>query len=279
MTTEYATPQSASPDSSASLGDDLLPSRPVAAQFLKLMGNPSLSLDQIVPLLRADPLIAAEVLRIANSPLFGCRFRIKSILHAVALMGAERIDMVVLTAAMRALVDTRQGMLPHNCWRHSLATALCCEKLAETAGLSAELCYIAGLIHDLGHLALVRAFPEYETAVRLAISHGVDLLTAEREFCGIDHCEAGRRLLGQWGFPLELQNVAARHKDPAGGKGFDGRLITLVARCSQLADAMDMPVFRGIVIAHPATPEFEGELSTVAEAVATRLNAIELSLL
>src|ERR1019366_4710099 len=97
---------------------------------------------------------------------------------------------------------------------HNLATALICQRLSANACLPSERCYVAGLIHDIGRLALLRVFPEYERAMTLAEFSGDDLLAAERDLFEVDHAEAGRWLLSQWGCPIELQNVAAWHESP-----------------------------------------------------------------
>ena len=150
---------------------------------------------------------------------------------------------------MRGLVDKRR-ILTHSCWRHNLATALICQRLSSTVDLEPERCYVAGLIHDIGCLALLRVFPEYEQAMILAGNSGEDLLAAERDLFDLDHAEAGRWLLSQWGCPIELQNVAALHELPPAANTRDGALIGLVRSGSHLADLMKMSVF-------PCAPQVE----------------------
>jgi HD-like signal output (HDOD) protein len=270
----------------ARLLNDVPPFRPVAVQLFNLVSDVSQPLARIVSLLRTDAVLSAEVLRLANSPLLGCRSEIRNILQALAFLGLDRVNSLIVTTAMRSLAGPGSGKLARACWRHNLATAVICERLAPSLGLNRERCYMAGLIHDIGRLALLRAFPEYEDVLTRAVAEGRGLSVTEKGLYGMDHAEAGRWLLSQWGCPLDLQIVASLHENPAAAIGQDRELVCLVAAASQLADLMDFAEF-------PATrraelpeivewlPEAAGKLADfpeLADFVATRVNGIELSL-
>ena len=264
------------------------PFRPVAVQLLRLVEGPTQDLARIVALLRSDAVMAAELMRAANSPLFGSRYEIKSPLQALVYLGLDRVKALVATSAMKALADATNSGLTRACWRHNLATALICQKLSASASLPSENCYIGGLIHDIGRLALLAVFPEYAHSLTLAGSTTPDLLTTETELFGLNHAEAGCWLLSQWGCPIEMQNVAAFHENPTESPNCDRAVVSLVRAGSQLADLMGMSVFPGG--RHSQLPEISSNLSEIAveglsvdiaditEWVATRVNGIELSL-
>ena len=86
----------------------------------------------------------------------------------------------------------------HACWRHSLATALTCKRWAGPMGLEEERCYTAGLVHDIGQLALLHLFRGYEGAMAAALERGEPLPEAERRAFGVNHGEAGKWLLARW---------------------------------------------------------------------------------
>ena len=144
-------------------------------------------------------------------------------------------------------------------------------------------------MHDIGHLGMLWAFPEYEKAMIEASANGQNLLTAERELFGLDHAEAGRWLLSQWGCPIELQNTAAFHHNPPLKPDCDRELIRLVSACSQAADLMGMSVFppaSPVDLADAASslpPDARRELVEgypgIAEWVFLTVNEIELKLL
>ena len=264
------------------------PFRPVAVQLLRLVEGPTQDLARIVALLRSDAVMAAELMRAVNSPLFGSRYEIGNPLHALVYLGLERVKALVATAAMKALADATHNDLTHACWRHNLATALICQDLSAALNLPSEKCYIAGLIHDIGRLALLVAFPEYEYFGMLADSRAQDLLETEQWLFGLNHAEAGCWLLSQWGCPIEMQNIAAFHENPAEAPNCDRAVVGLVRAGSQLADLLGMSVFpspRYGQLSEIAADlsEIAGEgvsvdLEDVMEWVAPRVNGIELSL-
>jgi HD-like signal output (HDOD) protein len=264
------------------------PFRPVAIRLLKAVRDPSQSLSEIVSLLRTDAVLTGEVLRLSNSALFGARCEIVNILQALAFVGLDRISAMILTTAIRGLAGGRNGPFTHSCWRHSLATALICQKLSVSARLEPERCYVAGLIHDIGRLVLLKATPEYGQTPILAELKGDDLLAAERDLFEVDHAEAGRWLLSQWGCPIELQNVAAWHENPPKPGACDGPLIGLVHAGSDLADLMKMSAFLSTpgldlaAIAGGLPPLARDKVLVgfpeLAEWVATSVNDIELHL-
>jgi HD-like signal output (HDOD) protein len=215
----------------------------------------------------------------------GCRSEIKNILQALAFLGMERVNSLIVTTAMRGLVGPASANLARACWRHNLATAVICERLASTQRISQERGYMAGLIHDIGRLALLRAFPNYEAALTEAAAGGRNLQAIEKGLYGMDHSEAGRWLLSQWGCPLDLQIVCSLHENPAAATGRDKDLVNLVGAASLLADLTDFCEFENpkgdVAKVVEMLPEAKSQLSdidTFGEAVATRVNGIELSL-
>lgn len=270
----------------ARLLKEVPPFRPVAVQLLNLVSDISQPLARVVDLLRTDAVLTAEVLRLANSPLMGCRSEIKNILQALAFLGMERVNSLIVTTAMRGVAGPASGNMARACWRHNLATAVICERLAPAVRLRPERGYMSGLIHDIGRLALLRAFPNYEAALTEAAAQGRNLLAIEKGLYGMDHTEAGRWLLAQWGCPLDLQIVASLHENPAGAVGTDRDLICLVGASSQLADLMDFcefpeiqkPDLAKIVELLPTAKSHLDDFPVLSEYVATRVNGIELSL-
>jgi HD-like signal output (HDOD) protein len=269
----------------ARLLKEVPPFRPVAVQLLNLVSDISQPLARVVTLLRTDAVLTAEVLRLANSPLLGCRSEIKNILQALAFLGTDRINSLIVTTAMRGLAGPNCGNLARACWRHNLATAVICERLAPELRINRERGYMAGLIHDIGRLALLRAFPNYEKAMTEACAEGKNLQAVEKGLYGMDHSEAGRWLLAQWGCPLDLQIVASLHENPGTAVGPDRELVCLVCASSRLADLMDFCEFDtpkvDMAKVLEMIPSANGKLSdfnALSEFVATRVNGVELSL-
>jgi HD-like signal output (HDOD) protein len=81
---------------------------------------------------------------------------------------------------------------------------------------AADTAYTAGLLHNLGTLGLMSAYPEeYSRMLDVTQEFGFDLLQTERDLFDIDHCLAGCYLAQDWDFPDELAAaIAVHHEDP-----------------------------------------------------------------
>ncbi|MGP8245990.1 MAG: HDOD domain-containing protein [Bryobacteraceae bacterium] len=262
--------------------------RPVALQLLRLMGDPSVPFGKVADLVQTDPVLSMELLRIANSPLFTVRMEITRVLQAIVFLGSDMVSALVVTTCLKALADKPSSRILVDCWRHSLATALICQRLSEAWGITESNGYTAGLIHDIGRLALLNVFPAYETALVSAGERGTHFLDVEREMFGLDHGEAGRWLLAQWGCPLELQDVAAKHENPPQAQAREGNLVRLVHGASAMADLMGMSVLESdqredlsqiAALLPEAGPELTAEgFLELSQSVMIKINGVEISL-
>jgi HD-like signal output (HDOD) protein len=187
---------------------------------------------------------------------------------------------------LSAIVPARISTL---CWRHNLATAIIGKWLGASTELSPDRCYIAGLVHDIGALAMLRVFPSYESALLEGAQQGAELLAAETALFGIDHAEAGRWLLSNWGCPIDLQNVAAYHEEPWSGPEPDRPLLSLVHAASRLADHLELSIFGSQreadmqeiadFLPEKAAALLLSRFPDLVEYVAIRVNEVELSLM
>ena len=128
-------------------------------------------------------------------------------------------------------------------WRHSLAVAVVAERLARQAprlSIEPETAFVAGLLHDLGKLALDHVLPQaYAQVVELARTHRGDLAAWEIRVLGVDHHRAGRRLAEHWGLPAPIAQAMALHRAPASGEpGADGPAVGDLPRLIGVADAL-----------------------------------------
>ena len=162
-------------------------------------------------------------------------------------------------------------------WRHSIACALAAEDLAPLYGLSRDHGYTVGLIHDLGRLGLLKAYPEsYAALLRDSFDNVARVLDGERAIFQMDHCQAGAWLTRSWGFPVELQLIAERHHSARYGR--DQGAAGLAAAACTLADALGFQSVKcglsdgiaEIVDALPGSPRLD--LEDLRERIADRLS-------
>jgi putative nucleotidyltransferase with HDIG domain len=229
---------------------ELPPIPAVAASLLQLVGRDTVGAAEIAETIGADGVIAAEVLRAANSAHYGIRGEVVNLLHATRLLGLARIRALAAAIGLRRyLGPTLQHPAVRRCFTHNLACALLGEQIAVRLGGSTADAYSAGLLHDIGRLALVVAHPEtYPRLLDGMRGSGPAALAVERAAFGLDHCEAGAWVAAQLILPQVFQDVARHHHDPdAVGPG-DALVRTGVA--CRLADWMGC-----WVIAPIATPD------------------------
>jgi HD-like signal output (HDOD) protein len=181
---------------------------------LALQSDASSSAD-IERLITLDPSLAAATLRLANSAALGGG-NVASVEEAVFRLGAREIYRL----AALALVGRWEGSLgaglrwtPGDFSRHALCTAIAAEVLASTTErLDAQVAYTAGLVCDMGKLALAHGCREFYAAVRVCAEQTrCTWEQAERTVLGYHHADAGARLLKAWNFPSEFV-LAVEHQ-------------------------------------------------------------------
>jgi HD-like signal output (HDOD) protein len=225
---------------------NLPPFPAVAMRILQLLSKEDVGMKELSDLISADAVFSAEVLSLANSPLFGFRAEVKSILQATALMGLQRVKALALTVGMKAYISSaiKQPCL-RACWRHSLACALAAEELAAVSLIEKDEAYTAGLMHDIGRLALIVMHPaQYAGLLSEPAEDSPSLLSRERELFEVDHCQAGQWLVEAWGLPKSFSDITARHHEPASRDAVNGKfdLQALVRTACRLADSLGFAV-------------------------------------
>ena len=217
---------------------DVPPFPPIAARLMRLVAEEEFSYKNVAGLIRSDAAFSVEVLRLANSAVFGFRKEIRDILHALAVLGLDRLRGIVVTLAMRDILLTqRQHEALRICWRHNLACALSAETLAGAFWIEAGFAYTAGLLHSAGMLAMVGAHEqEYAELINGPGHDPEEFLRRERDLLGIDHCEAGRILLQEWNLPPEFAEIASRHhQPPAAGAQDIHAAVYAACQCASMA--------------------------------------------
>jgi len=170
-------------------------------------------LAKVIELVSYDSTIAAQCLRMANSPLFGRR-NTDNIRSALVALGLKRVQAILLGCCLSRIVPPDKWALDAiSFWRHSLACALVSSKMAHLIAYpDPEKAYLAGLLHDLGILVNSTVFTEdFRGCVEAAHNRHVPLHIVEQEFMGFTHCESGKILAEQWHFSADIVQVVELH--------------------------------------------------------------------
>jgi putative nucleotidyltransferase with HDIG domain len=135
-------------------GKLVLPAMPATAQRVIECLESGQHQERVAGLLEADPVLALEVLRMANSASVGSRVRIDSISHALSMLGSTRVRALLVGASARQVFVSRSRAIREvtaTLWAHSVAVASAARQIAVRAGLQEkEAPYLAGLMHDIG---------------------------------------------------------------------------------------------------------------------------------
>jgi putative nucleotidyltransferase with HDIG domain len=222
----------------------LLPPFPaVANRILSLADSEEVTVGKISETIALDPTFTAEILRVANSAYFGATREVATIQAAVSLLGFNRVRTMATMIAVNSMVKRAMGMETlRKFWVHSLVTAILTEESARVVNPSLEGAHTAGLLHNLGTLGLMSAYPEeYARMLEVSEEYGFDLIHTERDLFEIDHCSAGAVLAEDWHFPEALVVAIARHHEepPRHATTHSG----LVQVCWRLADALGFEAF------------------------------------
>jgi HD-like signal output (HDOD) protein len=187
---------------------------PVAVKLLSALANESVSFKEIAQLITIDPVLAGEVLRLANSGLYGRRVEVDSILCAITMLGCGKLSQIAVTAALWRGMSRRATPFVRDWWRHSIAAAIIASKSSEEK--SKDFAYTAALLHGVGQLALFEDVPQnYPNLIESAYTNGIDLLVLENEDFGIDHAALAGLILESWELPGTLCEAVTKHHDQA----------------------------------------------------------------
>ncbi len=189
-------------------------------------------LDSVGELLGRDPALAAAVLKLANSALFGGLRSVDSLSDASARLGLRQIATMVTTISHRGHFTTgdreRLGML-HALWDHAVASAVAARHLTALGGGDRAEAYLAGLLHDVGKLLVLKGVDEIDS--RPGVPHVAAPVVDELMIAL--HCELGGRTLEDWKLPAVIVRVAKQHHEV--GAADDDLLIVRVRAASAIA--------------------------------------------
>jgi putative nucleotidyltransferase with HDIG domain len=188
------------------------------AKMLKMLEDPETSVDEIEEVLRHDPGLTGNVLRLANSAYFGIPSKVASTRQAVLLLGLKKLIQLVIASCVNAVIDKPvpgYNMPPGDLWRHSIAVSIAAEALVkDKKHIDAEDIFTPALLHDIGKLILGHFVKEEQEAIEKIADTGVPYVVAENMVLGTDHAEVGAQILSQWSFPRDVIDAVRWHHDP-----------------------------------------------------------------
>ena len=208
---------------------NIFPGMPGAAvKLLALVDDPDVSVDRIEGILRYDPGLTANLLKLANSAYFGIPSKVGSVRQAVILLGLKRMIQMVIASCMSAIMDKAvpgYDLSPGELWRHSIAVSVAAECLVKELNVDAgEEIFTAALLHDVGKLILGDFVDDDYRKIEKALNQGLSFEVAENIVLGTDHADVGAKILSKWSIPDAIINAVRWHHSPESASSPDTML-------------------------------------------------------
>lgn len=188
-----------------------------ALQVVQACSEPGVDNPRLAELIERLPKLSAELLRLSNSSFFALRSQVRSIAHAVSLLGHRNLRNLSLCLAMRDAVreDAIPGLDLEAFWEDALRRGVAARLLAGEVGLDGDEAFTVGLLQDFGLLIgfYLRPDRSHEWACLRPLDPEARL-QAERTLFGLTHAQIGQTVARQWELPEELGEVIGLHHAP-----------------------------------------------------------------
>jgi HD-like signal output (HDOD) protein len=245
-----------------------LPTIPrVVQRLITALQNPDVDTRKISEALAQDPILSAKVLRLANSAFFGGQRSMSSIDAAVALIGIQALNRLIVACGVSAPFKEIPGIDLKVFWRDALVAGIAANKIAPRLSADAEEAYTCGLLHGTGHLILCQTYPDIANAMfaGFEVVRGAELATIEEGAFGIDHPAVGALWVESLGFPQPVADTIRSVAAPV-GDGDAPLLLTLRSACALAASVAqkDAPEVALAALPAPVRARFGGEAPDAA---------------
>lgn len=207
------------------------------------INHPRSSVDDISKIITEDQGLTARLLRLSNSPMFGCYAKVDSITKAVTIIGTQQLrDLALAASIMGVFKGIPENLLNMTSfWRHCVACGIIARSLAIYLRESnVERMFVAGMLHDVGQIVLAASRPEMSRELlETQQDTGRFYLELERERLGFDHAELGGALLKKWKIPASIVEPVACHHTPGAAEQFHLE-TALIHLADIMCEAMEM---------------------------------------
>lgn len=191
----------------------------ICTKLDQLMDSPYNSTQAMAKLISRDVNLSARLLKLANSSLYGFSGRIDSISRAISIIGTtELMILIMATSTIMTFKDIPgQTFNMASFWRHSVYCGVFAKRIAILCNiLHPDRLFIAGLMHDIGLLAICTKYPDmanqiFEKLGSTEATTNKQIYEVEQSLFGYDHAEVGRELAIKWHLPEYLQDAIYYH--------------------------------------------------------------------
>ena len=186
----------------------------VALKLQHALSRPDFSMEEVHQLLNADPGVASQVLRAANSAFYSGLSKVSTIREAIIRLGSKEVANLAMLTTQQDLycsADPKYNAIMQALWKHAFCCAVGSKWLAQKIGFAAQAqeAFLGGLLHDLGKLFLLKSMEEVCQEEPLKGSTSSAVL---QEVLISLHVEQGHQLMVQWHMPQIYCEIVAGHE-------------------------------------------------------------------
>ena len=195
-----------------------LPAMPqVVGRVMQLLEDPNATHDSLTALIGQDVALAARILKIANSAMFGRQREIETLNQAVVVIGLRSLKGIVAAVALRDLCR-EESELNTMIWEHGICTAMCASMISKRLKQRfLDESFLLGLMHCLGQIVLINkedTAKDYHKVMYEIEDLPVTYVVAEEEIFGFSHPLIGALVAKKWNFSSETCQTILHYRDP-----------------------------------------------------------------
>ncbi len=209
----------------------LPPAPAILPRLLSLLCDANSNPHEIIELVKVDPSLTAQVLRLSNSAYYGAASRAYDLEEAVNRIGFQEVYKLVALVSGNQIFNRAVealGMARGELWEYSLATAYVMEQMALQLNQDSAVAYTVGLLHSLGKIVLAsQPDLDYAEIFQLVEDENISLAEAEAKRWGFTYCEIGSELLRRWYFGDEI-TLPVRFQDRPASAGKHRKLASML---------------------------------------------------
>jgi putative nucleotidyltransferase with HDIG domain len=206
-------------------------------RLLRIVSQERMSNGEVVAAVESDVALVISTLRLANQVEGRSRGRVESIVKAVELLSPEAVHALATRARTFDFFERSSiwDAAPERFRLHGVATQRAADRLAQEANYEhRDRLMVTALLHDIGKLVLMHAYPGYPQQVHQTARTPEERIHRERRELGVDHALVGGVLARRWGLPKAVASVIERHHaDDATGEAAFVRLADMLAHYAQ----------------------------------------------
>lgn len=243
---------------------ELRPLGSTARQVMRITSEDRFSAHELANVISADQALTAKMLRLSNSAYYGFARRITTMRDAVVLLGFREVRATMMASCVIDVLPESRNIDYKTFWYYSVSIGMLAEVLARAERLNTDGAFTAGVVHNIGRLALDQHRPdEFGEALQYAATHKVSIYDAERAVLGFTDPELGASLAQYWGFPDELTEAVGLHYlEPGAHRANPQSLAAYVSRARAFARAHGSS--DGVEPIEPLAPSVEWQRAPIA---------------